>query len=193
MQCSGKTRRASKRTREEARVRRLLRHVVNDAIAAGMPVALGNLAEAKLCHRRNDIAVCRRTQCADGVVYTICFSDYYLALSDDDVLDVLMHEVIHTLPNCWDHNERFRGWMRLINATMTTGHRYHVVVSSIGDDARRLHRLCEAALTLDHPHMVNVGCDHGCVIAVSCRSKVARHPELFECREHQCTLRLVND
>ena len=193
MKHAGRSRFSNRRQEQEHRVRRLFRRCVVDAQLVGLPVNVGQLTEAKLCHRRNDIGVCRRSQCAEGVKFTVCFSDFYLALTDDEVLNVLMHEVIHTLPDCWDHGDEFIHWMDVVNDQPVNGHVYRVVTSNVGDDARRLRAACEAALTADHPHMVTVECPHGCSITVSCRSRVARHPELFECKEHGASLHLRRD
>ena len=173
---------------DECRLRLLLQKCIHDAHAAGLPVVAANVTpNVKLNHRRDCIGLCRRTVDDAGVErFTILFSDFYLALDDDEIGNVLMHELIHTLPDCWDHGVSFRKWMALVN-----DHGYAVEIANRGDRAAKLRAVCEAALLADGPRWVTVGCDHGCRINVSCRSRVARHPEYFECNAHHDELKLI--
>ncbi len=167
------------------RIKRLLTKCITDAKTNGLPVAIDRVDGVRLNHRRDCIGLCQRM--SNGK-FTVFFSDFYLALNDKEIGNVLMHELIHTIPGCWDHGVEFRQWMQVINANG-----YNVEVSNRGDRAAKLRAVCEAALVADKKHVVVVGCEHGCRIPVSCRSKVARHPEYFECKLHGDELKLVND
>lgn len=174
--------------RSKTRVTKLLKKCIADAQAAGVPIDADKIEDIKLNHRRDCIGLCQRCTTARKNKFVIFFSDFYLALSDKEISNVLMHELIHTLPNCWDHGVEFRQWMLAVNA-----HGYNVEVSNRGERAAKLRATCEAALVADKKHVVIVGCKHGCRIPVSCRSKVARYPEYFECKLHSEELHVLHD
>ena len=59
---------------------------------------------------------CRRQQMRDGRIgYTITISRYMETLKLQEIKDVMMHELIHTIPGCFNHSAQFKLFADMVN------------------------------------------------------------------------------
>ena len=161
----------------QARIERIFTKVVADAKAVGVPH--GPVASVKVCHRRNEVGVCKARR--DGL-FEIAFSEVFAELDDRDVADTLMHELIHTCPGAFNHGPVFKRWMHRVNL-----HGYRVTVAEYSKAAQAM-RSADIAASGDEVILV---CDCGCRFVKSRRTKVAQHPGNYLCRRHRRPLALA--
>ena len=78
--------------------------------------------------RKHTLGLCKRRRNMDGMyVYSIFFSTKFSTISEQEKKNVLMHELIHTLPNCFNHKSEFKRMMNYVNAKLPE---YNVTVRS---------------------------------------------------------------
>lgn len=77
------------------------------------------LPSVRLTHNRSRIGSCKKLRGGRKPLFQIsCSVD--ACKTDAQVRDVLFHELIHTLPGCFDHCSRFREAAAKVNATYGT-------------------------------------------------------------------------
>ena len=73
------------------------------------------LPSVRLTHNRSRIGSCKKLRGGRKPLFQIsCSVD--ACKTDAQVRDVLLHELIHTLPGCFDHGKRFKGAAAKVNA-----------------------------------------------------------------------------
>ena len=76
-------------------------------------------SSVRLTHNRSRIGSCKRLRGGRKPLFQIsCSVD--ACKTDAQVRDVLFHELIHTLPGCFDHGRRFREVAAMVNAAYGT-------------------------------------------------------------------------
>ena len=128
-------------------------------------------------NRQNTLGLCRRYTSGRREVY---FSRKYLALGDQNVLDILAHELIHTIQGCVGHNAVWQRYAREMTArtayTITTRAPRDVVYS----------------VRVNDPNYGKVVCPCGCEMLVSKRSVAWRKTETRVCAKHRKHLARVS-
>ncbi len=77
------------------------------------------LPSVRLTHNRSRIGSCKKLRGGRKPLFQIsCSMD--ACKTDAQARDVLFHELIHTLPGCFDHGSRFREAAAKVNATYGT-------------------------------------------------------------------------
>lgn len=77
------------------------------------------LPSVRLTHNRSRIGSCKKLRGGGKPLFQIsCSVD--ACKTDAQVRDVLFHELIHTLPGCFDHGRRFREVAAMVNAAYGT-------------------------------------------------------------------------
>ena len=77
------------------------------------------LPSVRLTHNRSRIGSCKKLRGGRKPLFQIsCSVD--ACKTDAQVRDVLFHELIHTLPGCFDHGRRFREVAAMVNAAYGT-------------------------------------------------------------------------
>ena len=121
----------------------LLKEVIADALSIGIDFFGANPHQIDenvyLMKRKYTLGLCkkRRTEFGD-YVYQISFSKNFLALTGQHVKNVLMHELIHTLPNCFNHGTEFKRVMRLVNSKLP---QYNVDTRCRGEEWKQVNAI----------------------------------------------------
>lgn len=102
---------------------------------------------------------------------TILFSKKYLKLDDQEILNVLAHELIHAIRGCHGH----QGLWKQLADEFTRKTRYTIKrLAPKGVDR-----------VLDGPRLA---CECGCSFSVSARSNHYKTPEKYRCKAHRMPL-----
>ena len=171
------------------RISNLYKEVVKDAVRAGLPYDEKKVySTIQINNRTTAVGMCKYTRSMD--MYTIFFSSYFIDISDDKVKNTLMHELIHTLPNCMNHKEPFKRYMRRINYASGLSMEYHVATRN---DDNEVIRACKNRQRQEYSkcETVRIVCGCGCKFVFKKSQKVAKHPEQYQCRKHGKTLRFA--
>lgn len=79
-------------------------------------------------NRKHTLGLCKKRRNIYGIYeYFIFFSTKFSKISEQEKKNVLMHELIHTLPNCFNHKSEFKRMMNYVNANLPE---YNVTVRS---------------------------------------------------------------
>ncbi len=147
----------------------LFQEVRKDADAAGIPYD-PDTRYYGLDRCTRSLGRCHRRQTADGHMrFTITISRYISTLRLQAIKDVMMHELIHTIPGCFNHSAQFKLFADMVNRR--TNGTYAVKTSYKGSKFQQ-----------NTPYKYIVECKN-CKRKIyrTRKSKLILHPELYRC------------
>ena len=171
------------------RLNQLFKEVAEDAIKAGLPYKAEKVnPKIQINNRTTAVGLCKYSKVEKQ--YTIYYSSYYLNIPDDKIKNTLMHELIHTLPDCWNHQAEFKRFMYRVNSNKYLSMTYHVDTRNRDKDVSAA---CDEQkqILLKKDQAVRVVCSCGCEYIVKKTQKVAKQPQNYQCRKHGLTLHLA--
>jgi len=172
------------------RLNTLLKTVIQDALVAGLPVNVKDIDPCiKINNRTTSIGLCKYSEKKNEYPWTIFFSSYFFSIPDSKIKNTLMHELIHTLPNCFNHQTDFKHYMYRVNAKTNLSMVYHIGVKNNDEEISKLcNKKREEKFGINN--MVTLTCECGCEIRIKKTRKAAKHPEQYKCKKHGLTLKL---
>jgi len=129
---------------------KLLQEVLADAKSIGLDFVNQSVFPIEMvvyeCNTRA-LGTCtmRKVQC--GYRFTICFSKKYERLHAQCAKNVLMHELIHTLKNCFNHGKIFKSYVRFINTNLP---QYNVDTKCKDDEWERVKAIIQERIDDDY-------------------------------------------
>ena len=120
----------------------LLLEVIADAKSIGLDfIKESNFPIETVVYKRNSkrfIATCSLRTVNGKQIFTISFSSFYDRLNAQCAKTVLMHELIHSLPNCFNHGKEFKKYARLVNNNLSN---YNVDTACRGNELERVNAI----------------------------------------------------
>lgn len=151
-------------------ITKLFTEVKNDAAAMALPYN-PHVRYLGLDRCTRSLGRCRRQLGRDGhtPVYTITISRYIDTLSLQEIKDVMMHELIHTIPGCFNHSAQFTRFADMINHK--SQQIYHVQTRYKGSTFQQ-----------NTPYKYVIECSHcGQRLYRTRKSTITEHPGRYRC------------
>lgn len=149
---------------------KLFAEVKHEAAALALPYNT-NVRYLGLDRCTRSLGRCRKQMGHDGhtPVYTITISRYIGTLSLQEIKDVMMHELIHTIPGCFNHSAQFTHFADMINRK--SQHVYHIKSCYEGK-----------AFQQNTPYKYVIECRKcGQRLYRTRRSQITEHPSHYHC------------
>ncbi|MCR4874289.1 MAG: hypothetical protein K5923_00935 [Clostridia bacterium] len=89
----------------------LINECINQMHALNIPIS--DSIEFKNNTGFSRFGFCKKTPYREGVSYVIAINKWF----EDDIaiIETILHELVHTIPGCYNHGEKFRHYAEIIN------------------------------------------------------------------------------
>lgn len=109
---------------------------INDLLAINIPIDAENIEGFCFKKLKGKVACCRAYRDYSGenqMIYKVCIDESFKKYINDHIVlnnlkSIIYHELIHTCPDSWEHNENFIKWCKVCDEkygsdTLTTADR----------------------------------------------------------------------
>ena len=87
----------------------------------GIPISKDICPEIRFAKATSWYGMCEPRRYHNGRMYKfrICFSEYHLASDEKSVRNTIIHELLHTCPDCLNHGPKWQKYAAVVNAKMS--------------------------------------------------------------------------
>jgi len=170
--------------------------VINDCKRLNIPVDEKRIiGKISLMNARGAVGKCHR-KCG---LYYIKFSSFYLGFDERHAKDIIMHEVIHTLKDCFNHKYEFKKWMNFVNRN---GYHVHVKLNDDYEAKEFAKQHCkEAYIKKNKPqrqdnekiYKIQCPCCKDIISFSSSTASAYLNPENYTCTKCNSTLARIDN
>lgn len=153
----------------------------NNLIAINIPIDAENIGGVRFARLRGMVACCkayRDYNRKSQMIYRVCIDENFEKYIEDPIVlenlkNIMYHELIHTCPDSWEHNENFIKWCKVCDMeygsdTLTTADR-DIIFNKRKTPAYI--DICPKC-GLKHKHAKKLTCDFYCD---TCKVKLVEH------------------
>lgn len=121
---------------QEQKIKNMFANCVSDLLAINIPIDVANIEGLCFKKLKGKVACCRAYgdySRKSQMVYKVCIDENFKKYIDDPIVlnnlkSIIYHELIHTCPDSWEHNENFIKWCNVCDKkydsdTLTTADR----------------------------------------------------------------------